>query len=176
MKGKERPAGKGKGTSNGKGKERTAARKERWKHEPDEHDYPAATDFLSLLMGEAQAAEVVATMEKAPIVHRLAKDLLRASRLPELPADNVHVAADLAKVREGKLLSPVLLVRGDAGADVALTVADGYHRICASYLLDEDAPIPCHLVDLASVGSARRRPTGAAATPRRVATPGADRT
>ena len=26
--------------------------------------------------------------------------------------------------------------------------ADGYHRICASYHLNEDAEIPCRIVDL----------------------------
>jgi len=31
---------------------------------------------------------------------------------------------------------------------LTLIVADGYHRICASYHLDEDADIPCRLVDL----------------------------
>ena len=49
---------------------------------------------------------------------------------------------------QGKPLSPVLLVRGDVGRDVPLTIADGYHRVCASYHLDENADIPCHLVDL----------------------------
>jgi hypothetical protein len=29
-----------------------------------------------------------------------------------------------------------------------LIVADGYHRICASYHLDEDADIPCRITDL----------------------------
>jgi hypothetical protein len=43
----------------------------------------------------------------------------------------------------------VLLVRGRLGAaEVPLTVADGYHRICASYHLNEDADIPCRIVDL----------------------------
>jgi hypothetical protein len=28
---------------------------------------------------------------------------------------------------------------------VPLTVADGFHRICASYHLDEDADIPCRI-------------------------------
>jgi hypothetical protein len=41
----------------------------------------------------------------------------------------------------------VLLVRGAFGSGVPLTVADGYHRICASYHLDENADIPCRLVD-----------------------------
>ena len=47
----------------------------------------------------------------------------------------------------GEPLSPVLLVRGRAAAGTPLVVADGYHRICASYHLDEDADIPCRLVD-----------------------------
>lgn len=132
-------------------------RKERWKQEPDEHDYPAAASYLSLLMDEGAAAAAVEALKAAPIVHRLAKDLLRSSRLPELPKDNVHVAADLAKVKGGERLSPVLLVRGSAERDVPLTVADGYHRICASYLLDENAPIPCRLVDLVTAGSPRPR-------------------
>jgi len=55
------------------------------------------------------------------------------------------VRKDLTKLARGEKLSPVLLVRAGAGAP--LIVADGYHRICASYRLDEDAAIPCRLVD-----------------------------
>ncbi len=58
-----------------------------------------------------------------------------------------HVVNDLKKVKGGDHLSPVLLVRGRLGAGVPLTVADGYHRICAGYHLDEDADIPCRIVD-----------------------------
>jgi hypothetical protein len=29
-----------------------------------------------------------------------------------------------------------------------MRVADGYHRICASYYLDENTDIPCRLVDV----------------------------
>jgi len=90
----------------------------------------------------------VAALRRAETVHRKAKDLSRASRLPILPPDNPHVASDLKKVREGHLLSPVLLVRGRLALGVPLTVADGYHRICASYHLDEDADIPCRIADL----------------------------
>jgi hypothetical protein len=66
-----------------------------------------------------------------------------------LPADNFHVAKDLKKVAAGSLLSPVLLLRGVLRMDMPLIVADGYHRICVSYHLDEDADIPCRLADLA---------------------------
>ena len=72
--------------------------------------------------------------------------MLRASRLPLLPAENVHVKKDLAKVKEGTRLSPVLLVRGRGDKGTPLTIADGYHRICASYHIDEDADVPCRLV------------------------------
>jgi hypothetical protein len=121
-----------------------------WKEQPDEHDYPAAEDYLSLLMPPANANQVVARLRTAPLVLRKGKDLLRTSRLPALPPENFHVARDLKKVKEGKKLSPVLLVRGHLTADIPLTVADGYHRICASYHLDEDADIPCRIVDATS--------------------------
>jgi len=91
---------------------------------------------------------LVAALGSAETIHKKAKDLNRASRLPVLPPDNPHVAQDLKKVHKGEKLSPVLLVRGVLGQGIPLTVADGYHRICASYHLDENADIPCRLVDL----------------------------
>jgi len=122
------------------------ARKENWKDEPEEHDYPAALSYLTLVTSEAGAEALVEALKKAPIVRRMAKDLLRASRLEVLPAENFHVQKDLKKVQKGRRLSPVLLVAGDLASDTPLTIADGYHRICASYHLYEDAVIPCRLV------------------------------
>ena len=121
---------------------------EHWTEEPEEHDFPAATNYLSLVVPEPVAASAVADLRVAETTYRKAKDLMRASRLPLLPADNVHVAKDLKKVARGERLSPVLLVRGSAKNGVPLIVADGYHRVCASYHLDEDADIPCRIVDL----------------------------
>ncbi len=122
-----------------------------WKDAPDDHDYPAAADYLSLLMPQKDADQLVRRLRAATLARRKAKDLLRASALPALPEDNVHVMKDLEKVKKGELLSPVLLVRGRLDGHVPLTVADGYHRICASYHLDEDADIPCRIVDWAKV-------------------------
>ena len=119
-----------------------------WQTEPEDHDFPAAADYLSLVLPDTAAGALVNALRKAAMVHRKAKDLLRASALPLLPADNAHVASDLKKVKTGKLLSPVLLVRGQLTGGLPLTVADGYHRICASYHLDENADIPCRIVDL----------------------------
>jgi len=45
-------------------------------------------------------------------------------------------------------LAPILLVRGGLKDSRHLVVADGSHRICASYHIDEDRPVPCRIVDL----------------------------
>lgn len=121
-----------------------------WKHKPEAHDFPAALDYLTLVLEDAVARKLVAALRKAPTQHKKAKDLLRASRLPLLSRDNPHVIEDLKKIKKGKPMSPVLLVRGDAGKDVPLLVADGYHRICASWYRDENILIACRIVGLRS--------------------------
>lgn len=119
-----------------------------WKNEPDKHDYPAAANFLSLIADEVIVADIVARLKKAPITTYKAKDILRASGLALLPVTDVHVAADLAKVVTGVKLSPVLLVRGGIERGVATTIADGYHRVCASYYVGDNTDIPARIVDL----------------------------
>jgi hypothetical protein len=116
--------------------------REHWQEEPEDHDFPAAEAYLSLSLPEAAAAAAVAALRTAGTSHRKAKDLLRAAHLALLPMNDFEVARALKKVARGEALSPVLLVRG-----TPLVIADGYHRICASYHLAEDADIPCRLVD-----------------------------
>ena len=95
-----------------------------WKNAPDAHDYPAASQYLSLLVGDPTLREeLVAQLQAAPVAHYKAKDLLRASQLALLTSDNAHVMADLRKIRKGRPLSPVLLVRGDATARQPLDAA-----------------------------------------------------
>jgi hypothetical protein len=122
--------------------------KERWTVNPAPHDFEAAADYLSLLFDEATVRGVVRRLRTATITTKKAKDLLRASRLGVLALDDHELVRDLKKVKKGEQLSPVLLVRAGLGGDRTLTIADGYHRICASYHLDEDADIPCRLADL----------------------------
>ena len=55
------------------------ATKEHWKSEPEAHDFPAAAEYLSLVMSEATAAALSDALRAAPLTHRKAKDLLRAS-------------------------------------------------------------------------------------------------
>jgi hypothetical protein len=121
----------------------------KWLDEPEAHDYDAAAAYLSML-AEKDAVDKTVTALKSGVpgvpVRQKAKDILRAAGLALLPESNTHVRADLAKISDGKKLSPILLVRGSAVGGYALQIADGYHRVCASYLTDENTDIPCRLV------------------------------
>jgi hypothetical protein len=119
-----------------------------WQEQPEEHDYPAAAAYLAPVAPAEQVSRVVEALRGAPIMHQKAKDILRASGLSLLDRTNPHVAADLKKVEKGHALSPVLLVRGDLQSDRRLQIADGYHRVCASYHVDENTDIPCRLVGI----------------------------
>lgn len=113
-----------------------------WKKQPEEHDYPAALDYLELVYETKEAKKIVNKLKKANMTSKKAKDILRASKLPLLGKDNIHVSSNIEKAKNGEKLSPVLLVRGENG----LIIADGYHRVCAIYYLSEDLNIPCKLV------------------------------
>jgi hypothetical protein len=118
----------------------------KWLDEPESHDYDAAADYLSMVAEPETVQKTVATLRDAKTEYRKAKDILRAARLALLPENNAHVRSDLGKISDGKKLSPILLVRGAAIGSMPLEIADGYHRVCASYLTDENTDIPCRLV------------------------------
>jgi hypothetical protein len=113
-----------------------------WLKEPEEHDFPAAQDYLELLFEPEHAEKIVSDLKKAPTIIKKSKDILRASKLALLPETNIHVKENLKKVTKNKKLSPILLVRGQN----ELIIADGYHRLCSSYYLTEDLDVPCRLV------------------------------
>jgi hypothetical protein len=113
-----------------------------WLREPEDHDFPAAADYLELHFSKDVAAAIVAKLRKTETTTKKAKDVLRAAGLPLLDRDNIHVHEDLKKVKDGEKLSPVLLVAGRP-----LIIADGYHRVCAIYALSEDLEVPCRLAN-----------------------------
>lgn len=113
-----------------------------WLKEPQEHDFPAAYDYLELLLSTEECKMYVDKLKKAKTTSKKAKDILRASGLPLLPNENIHVKENKKKVKNGGKLSPILLVKKND----KLIIADGYHRLCATYYLSEDLEIPCRLV------------------------------
>ncbi len=116
----------------------------KWLPDAEEHDYPAAEFFLRILYHEDRAAQVVASLRIAPIVQFKAKDIFIVSQLSLLGLSNAHVEKDRKKSRKGTSLSPLLLVRDEQNGKVV--IADGYHRLCASYEFDEDALLQCKIV------------------------------
>ena len=132
-------------------KSKVAAKKPRavrWAEEPAAHDYPAAESYLRLIADPELATVCSTLLLHAPTVQQHAKDILRAATLPLLPPDDPEVAKDLRKIRDGIRLAPVLLIRGDIAAGRPMQIADGYHRVCASYHVNEDTEIPCRLAAL----------------------------
>jgi len=116
----------------------------KWLPDAEDHDYPAAESFLRLIYREDRVARMVARLRRAPIVQFKAKDIFITSELPLLGVSNSHVEMNRKKIRKGKSLSPILLVRDEKNGKVV--IADGYHRLCAIYELDEDALIQCKIV------------------------------
>ena len=117
-----------------------------WKRKPESEDYDGAHRYMSLLYSDVEAAKLLRALREAKTSEYPAKDLLRASDLPLLPRDEPHVDADLKRIHKGKPLPPILLIRGAMTQGVPLTVADGYHRICAICHYDANAPIRCRMV------------------------------
>lgn len=117
-----------------------------WKDAPDEHDYPAAQSYLSLLAESHKIEKLVERFRNAPIEMFKAKDVIRASKLELLKESNFHVKRDLKKINSKIPLTPILLVRGNGESGVPLVIADGYHRACAVYWNSEDDFIHAKIV------------------------------
>jgi disulfide oxidoreductase YuzD len=116
----------------------------KWLSEPEDKDYPAAQSYLGLLHGDSETIGLVRKLKDAKVAQFKAKDIFRASGLSLLGVSNSHVTKDQQKIKDGKALSPLLLVRDSQNGKVV--IADGYHRLCAVYSFNEDEMIPCKIV------------------------------
>jgi hypothetical protein len=109
----------------------------RWRKDVADHDYAAASGYLSIRYGESRAQEISEKLQKLPVIQRRANDILRATQRAALPLSDPGVLRDLQKVLAGEKLSPVLIAEGD--------IADGYHRVSLAYALDPYADVPLKL-------------------------------
>ena len=116
----------------------------RWLRGPEAHDYPAAASYLGLLYDQRTVANLVTRLRKTRMSAFKSKDIFRASGLSLLGVSNARVESDRKKIAAQKGLSPILLVRDPVHGKVI--VADGYHRLCAVFSMDENALIPCKIV------------------------------
>ncbi|MGO9956869.1 MAG: hypothetical protein ACLP50_12960 [Solirubrobacteraceae bacterium] len=113
----------------------------KWTADVADHDYAAAEAYLSLKLSEDDVAKAVGRLRKGALTTRRANDILRAAGLTAAPLDDPGVMKDLIKVIEGERLSPVLLLSGRKGADIA----DGFHRVSLVYRFDPYAEVPLKL-------------------------------
>jgi len=118
-----------------------------WQEAPEEHDYPAAYSYLSLLAPLKEVEIMIEKLRVAKIEQFKAKDVIRASQSSVLGKENFHVNRDLKKIAKKEPLTPLLLVRGSGSKLLLLTIADGYHRACAVYLNDEDGFINAKITE-----------------------------
>ena len=73
----------------------------KWLSQPEDHDYPAALSYLSLLYDEAKATTCVDKLKLASVSQFKAKDIFRASGLSLLGISNAHVEKDQQKIQAG---------------------------------------------------------------------------
>lgn len=117
--------------------------KVRWLMQPKPHNYPAAASYLSLIYRQDVVDRIVEELRAVPITTFRVKDIVRACEQHMLTVANQHVADNIEKIQKGIELSPVLLVRIPSAHRVL--IADGFHRVSALYLYNEDIDVPAKI-------------------------------
>ena len=110
-----------------------------WLDEPEEHNYPAALSYLSLIYNEQKATTCIKKMKRSRILEFKAKDIFRASGLSLLGISNAHVGVVADEI--GIDQAPRHRARFFGAASAALH--DGGHEV--GQLRRRDRP---HSVDL----------------------------
>jgi hypothetical protein len=113
-----------------------------WKRDVDPQDFMAALNYLSLRLDMDRASLAVAALQNCKLTSRRVNDIVRATGGTPLPRNDPGVQKNLRKIRNGRYLSPVLIVSYELGGEVA----DGWHRVCGVYHTDPFAEVPCRLV------------------------------
>ncbi|MES1981823.1 MAG: hypothetical protein V4443_05035 [Pseudomonadota bacterium] len=116
----------------------------KWLKDPEEHDYPAAESYLSLIYEPHTASSLVHQLKQSSTVEFKAKDIIRASGQSLYDMRDLPLEKKENRILDGDPLSPLLLVRDRANGKVV--IADGYHRLCSVWELDEEALVPCRII------------------------------
>jgi hypothetical protein len=114
-----------------------------WAREPDKKDYPAAERYLCLLFAPNEAAEITARLRKAPVTQQVSRDVMRAAVSSMIGISDSDEERD--KILAGQKVSPLLLVSHKATGRVI--IADGFHRLCTVFKIDQTSMVPCKIVD-----------------------------
>jgi hypothetical protein len=113
-----------------------------WSSQPEKKDYPAAERYLCLLLEPEEGAALAAKLRKAPVTWQVARDILRAAAISTIGISDSD--EERGKILAGEAVSPLLLVRHKETGRVI--VADGFHRLCTVFKIDQRAMVPCKIV------------------------------
>jgi disulfide oxidoreductase YuzD len=116
----------------------------KWLSDVEEQDYPAAESYLTILYSQDKVTKMMVKFRASAVVKFKTVDIFRACQLPLKSASNSQVKEEIRKISKGERLSPILLLRDEMHGKVV--IADGYHRMCAVYEVDEEAVIPCKII------------------------------
>lgn len=113
----------------------------KWLDKPADKDIKSAETFLGLLYGPKKARQYAKRLAKADLQQYAARDLLRASEMPIAEVQAFDWVKQRKEITDGTPMSPILLIRQENGGH--LIIADGFHRLCAVFSIDQDAPVLC---------------------------------
>lgn len=116
----------------------------KWRSEPASKDYSAAETFLQLLYTPKKARLCATKLKRTEMSQYAAKDILRASGISFTDIRAFDWTKQQKEISQGTQLSPILIVRQENGGH--LVVADGFHRLCAVFTLDQEMIVPCKIV------------------------------
>lgn len=106
----------------------------KWADEPEDKDFAAAEEYLSLFgLSLSDTESVKETTYKA-------KDLLRASGLTPLEPHDDEVMSKTEKIESGEELAPLIVF---VRIDKRPIIADGFHRLSAAFWHDQDTKVRC---------------------------------
>lgn len=114
-----------------------------WEKKPAAEDLEAARTYLNMVLDKRAIERAIRNFRRCSTLMLEAKDVLRASGLSLLEKNDPKVSKDIKRLGKRKKLSPVLLIKGNIRTGIPMTIADGYHRVCASYYWDENCLIAC---------------------------------
>lgn len=108
-----------------------------WADEPDGKHYTAAYDWLSLLWDSERAEQAIERLRNVPVIELPAANVCQTAGFDPLPLHDPGVLRELRRACTGRPRGPLLCVHTSSG----VVIADGHHRLSASYGLDPFASV-----------------------------------
>ena len=116
-----------------------------WSATLQERQVIGALNFLRLLLSEKEVKKAGKQLRrKFTITFHAAKDIIRASQSQMVADSDDNLKEQLRKIKVGESISPIVLLR----LERRVIVADGFHRLCAGYKIDEKQKIACIEIEL----------------------------